>query len=216
MKTNWTESEYRIATITLISPYLLIAFIIVIGILHDCFGEKIDPMDNSINKNREIVEHLIVNDSTCNGFRVVWATKYAVTKERLDEIRSRGHIYDAFHRLQVEAPLHFGSLLKTDIYDFAEFALEYESDKDIVIHNIFVNGTKKSWLYIGPNHKIQNPAVYFDFGTEQGVLYISHEDIYCRGRGKRKIYRYWKCDGINSFSDFDEQFSHFSEDERIR
>jgi hypothetical protein len=173
-------------------------------------------MDDSIIKSREVVEHLNVLDSTHNGFRVVYATKNNVTKVRLTEIQHRPHIIDAFSRLKTDAPVHFGgSLLYTDIYDFADFAVQYDSDPDIELHNIFVAGHEKSYLYIGKNTNIDNPAQYFNFGTEQGIQYLKHDDIYYRRERKNRVYRYWKCYGIHSISETDERFSHFSEDEKI-
>ncbi|NDW08747.1 hypothetical protein D0T56_03640 [Dysgonomonas sp. 520] len=195
--------------------WVVIILVIIIGIVKACVGSDIDPMDNSIVKSREIVEHVIVTDSTYNGFRVVYATKNSVTQERLAEIKSRKNIRDAFGRLKNDAPIHFGSLLETDIYDFAEFAIRYDVDPDIHLHNIFIEGKDKCDLYIGPNPRIENPAVFFNAGTEQGAQYISHEDIYCRRRKEDRIYRYWKCYGIHTTSSVDERYSHFSEDERV-
>jgi hypothetical protein len=135
----------------------------------------------------------------------------------LEEIQHRPHIVSAFKRLQTDAPVHFGgSLLYTDIYDFADFAIKYDPDPDIELHNIFVAGNEKSKRYIGPNPKIPNSAQYFNFGTEQGVQYIRHDDIYFRRRKSEQIYRYWKCYGIHSISSTDECYSHFSEEERLR
>ena len=70
----------------------------------ECFDDKPDLMDDSINASREIVEHLILADSTRNGFRVVYATENRVTKERLEEVRNRPVILDAFKRLKADAP----------------------------------------------------------------------------------------------------------------
>ncbi|MDR1716074.1 MAG: hypothetical protein LBS20_09520 [Prevotella sp.] len=194
---------------------VIMVLAIIIGIIETCIVDDVDPIDNSINKDREVVENVIVTDSTHNGFRVVYATKNKVTRERLEEIKSRPHIQDAFKRLKKDAPVHFGSLLTTDIYDFAEFAIHYDIDPDIHIHNIFVEGYEKCKLYIGHNPGIENPAVFFNTGTEQGAQYISHKDIYYRRRKEERIYRYWKCYGIHATSCDDERYSHFSESERI-
>ena len=216
MNKQWTESEYRTKTLLTIAPWLFIMLIAGVYIVKSCTGNSMDRMDDSIISCRQIVEHLNVLDSTYNGFRVVYATKNNVTNARLTEIRNREHIRDAFERLQNEAPVHFnGSLLNTDIYDFAEFAVRYDSDSDIEMHNIFVAGHKKSSLYIGKNFNIDKPAQFFDPRTEQGIQYLSHDDIYCRRELKSRIYRYWKCYGNNQTSKTDERFSHFSEDERI-
>lgn len=216
MNNNWSEKDYRFATLLRIwwwIPFIL--FIIIIAI-KECVGNGVDPMDDSILKKAEVVEHVMVMDSTYNGFRVVYATIMPVTQERLFEIKSREHISNAFIRLQKEAPVHFGGLLETDIYDFAIFAKRYDIDKDIKIHNIFVEGTKKKNLYLGHNPMIKNPAVWIDENTNQGIVYLESDDIYYLYDKPSRIYRYWKCRSIHSMSTLDEHFSHFSEDDRIR
>lgn len=213
---QWTESEYRTKTLLALAPSLFVALIIVAGIIKNCIGSGIDSMDNSIISSRQIVEYLNVYDSTHNGFRIVYATVNNVTDARLSEIKSRPHIKTAFKRLQAEAPAHFdGSLLNTDIYDFAGFAVRYDSDLDITLHNIFIAGHKKTNLYIGKNPNIDNPAEFINPNTEQGLQYLSHDDIYYRRSVGDRIYRYWKCYGNNNISRTDERFSHFSEDDRI-
>jgi hypothetical protein len=213
---QWTESEYRTKTLLVLAPNLLVVLIIVAGIIKSCIGSGIDPMDDSIIGSRQIVEHLNILDGTHNGFRVVYATTNSVTEARLAEIKSRPHIIEAFKCLQTEAPVYFGgSLLYTDIYDFAGFAVRYDFDPDITLHNIFVAGHEKSCMYIGKNPNIDNPAQFFDAKTEQGIQYLSHDDIYYRRRIQDRIYRYWKCYGNNQMSKTDERFSHFSESERI-
>jgi hypothetical protein len=188
----------------------------VIGIVKNCAGNGIDPIDDDIMSCRKIVKHLDVLDTTHNGFRVVYTTKNNVTEARLEEIQNHPHIRKAFKRLQTETPLHFGgSLLDTDIYDFANFAVKHDPDADVEMHNIFVAGHAKSSLYIGKNPDIDNPAMYFDSRTEQGIQYLSRDDIYHRRRKDLRIYRYWKCNSLNQTSKTDERFSHFSEDERI-
>ena len=196
--------------------WVVIFLAIIVGMVKACVGDDIDPMDNSINTSREVVEHVIVTDSTYNGFRVVYATKNSVTPERFAEIKSRAHIQASFEKLKREAPRHFGGLLETDIYDFAIFAKEYDVDQDIKIHNIFVEGRAKKNLYIGPNPMIEKPALYIDENTDQGVQYLKCDDIYYMGDTTNRIYRYWKCQGIHAMSFTDERYSHFSEDNRIR
>lgn len=105
--------------------------------------------------------------------------------------------------------------IETNIYDFSRFLLQFTLDRDVEIHNIFVYGDEKSNFYVGPNPKIPNSANFFHFGTEQGLQYINREDIYYRSFDTLKIYRYWKCYGINALSYQDERFSHFSENDRI-
>ena len=195
--------------------WVIIILIVIIGLIKSCIGDDIDPLDDSVNKSREVVEHVIVTDSTHNGFRVVYATKNSVTPERFAEIKSRAHIKSSFDKLKTEARLHFGSLLDVDIYDFADFTFKYEVDPDIELHNIFIEGVDKCNLYIGPNPKIINNARFFNAGTEQGAQYLSHDDIYYRRRKEDRVYRYWKCYGIHATSSTDERYSHFSEDERL-
>ncbi|GAB6119574.1 hypothetical protein [Dysgonomonas termitidis] len=216
MQNNWPEKDYRLAVLLRIWWWIPLIFVIATGVIKDCAGNGIDPMDDSILKNTGIVGHVMVMDSTYNGFRVVYVTAGPVTGERLEEIKSREHITGAFERLQHDAPVHFGSLLETDIYDFAVFAKKYDTDKDIKIHNIFVEGPQKKNLYLGPNPMIENPAVWIDENTDQGVQYLKSDDIYFLYDKPGRIYRYWKCRGIHSMSATDERFSHFSEDERIR
>lgn len=212
---NLTESEIRIRVLLKLAPWLLIMLIVIIGIIKSCVGSSIDPMDNNINATREIVDMFNVVDSTNNGFRIVYATENNVTMERLKEIQNRQHIKDAFSKLKTEAPLHFGNMIETDIYDFADFAVKYDCDKAIKIHNIFISGKAKTKLYAQNNPKIKDCATWINSGTEQGVQYLKKDDIYLRREKDRRIYRYWKCYGLNEYSFTDERFIHFSEKERI-
>jgi hypothetical protein len=212
---NWMEREYRTRTLLSICPWLFILLIALIGIIKSYFGNSIDPMEDSIISSREIVKQFEVVDSTDNGFRVIYATKDNVTKARLEEIQNRPHIISAFRQLKTDAPLYFGRMIETDIYDFADFAVKYDTDSDVELHNIFVCGYEKSKMYIGTNPKIPNSAQFFNFGTEQGIQYLSRDDIYFRRRKSDRIYRYWKCYGLNATSSIDEYYSHFSEEERL-
>lgn len=206
---------YIIQTISRIWIWFPIILIALIGLIKSCLGNGIDPMDDSVNTAREIVSHVEVLDSTNNGFRVVYATVKKVSKERYYEISNRPHILESFERLQNESPLYFGSLLYTDIYDFARYARRFDVDEDIQIHNIFVSGIKKMNLYAGYNPKISKYATWIDPNTEQGVQYLSYKDIYFSINSPDRVYRYWRCKSIFSTSYEDERFSHFSEDERV-
>ena len=200
-----------------IGPWaFIITIIVIVGLIKGCLPDKTDPMDNSINKAREILEHVMVRDSTDNGFRVVYATKNPVTDERYKEIRSRQHIRDGFERLKEEAPAHFGgSLLETDICDFALYAYRFHIDDDICIHNIFVAGVEKMGFYVRPNPSLENCVTRMNYGTEQGNQYLNEQDIniYIPNGGRR--YRYWKCRFLLQVSDTDERFSHFTADEKL-
>lgn len=196
-------------------PWMVSLLIISICLLKDYISRP-DPIDDSINAEREIVRHLEVCDTTRNGFRVVYVTSDNVTTGRLEEIRSRQPLNTAFDSLQQTAATYFGgSLLETDIYDFAAYALQFDADPDVRMHNIFVSGKKKKEMYIRPNPKLKNPATWLNPSTEQGIQYINSEDIYFRRKKSERIYRYWKCRGNNAISSTDERFCHFSETERL-
>lgn len=212
---NSTSFDTVVFVLVAAAPKLFIALIVIIAILKGCLSEEPDPIDNNINSFRRICGVVHVLDSTRNGFRISYATENAVSELRLDEIMGRASVKNGFKRLEEAAPRHFGSLLYTDIYEFADFAWEYTGDKDIRINDIFIEGVKKSKLYIGPNPHIPNSARWFNSYTEQGIQYITGTDIRSYRRGEQKIYRYWKCSGLYSTSYVDERFSHFSEDERV-
>lgn len=216
MSNNYiSEKYYPTQTFLALAPKLFVIILVSLMLLKECFAEKPDPMDDSVNTGREIVEHLMVCDSTQNGFRVVYATENSVTKQRLEEIRSRPVIVDAFKRLKADAPLYFGNMIETDIYDFAEFAVKYDSDPAIRIHNIFITGSQKVNMYARPNPNIPDCVTFINPNTNQGVQYLSHNDIYYRDRVNNRIYRYWKCYGNNATSSTDERFSHFSQSQRL-
>ena len=199
-----TEREIRWRIGFRLLPWGLLILIICIGLLKDCIRSR-DPIDDSINRSQEVVRHLEVCDTTRNGFRVVYVTIGAVTMERLEEIRLRD-----------SAASHFGgSLLQTDIYDFAAYARRFDVDDDVRMQNIFIFGTEKQKLYVGKNPRIVNSASWINPATEQGVQYINADDIYFRIEKGERVYRYWKCHGNHSTSTADERFSHFSEDERL-
>ena len=194
--------------------WLVFILIVVIGICVAAFSPRIDPTDDQITRCREFVTQIFVVDNKSNGFRVQYITKESVTKERLEEIQRRHSIRDSLDRLKRMAPLRFGNMLMTDIYDFADFAVQFDP-ADIRIHNIFVCGPDKEKLYVGENPRIENWAKWIHPGTLQGLLFLKSEDIYCNSAGRHKVYRYYKCHSIYQISETDEHFSHFSEEERI-
>lgn len=210
------EDLYRTLTILKIAPALVIILIVIVALVGDCSDSaKIDPLDNSIMVETEVVKTLKIRDVKGNGFRVTYSTSRPVTKARFKEIKSRQHVQDAFTRMEKEAPAHFGeSMLDTDIYDFAAFAKKYDVDEDVVINCIFTIGSKKVARYARPNKNIEDSAEWIDPNTEQGVCYIEYDDIYGDWTGDYKTYRYWHCRSIYSMSDTDEKFAHFSESER--
>ncbi|NDV80290.1 hypothetical protein [Dysgonomonas sp. 511] len=194
---------------------LVIILLIIVGLVKFLFQDKVDPMDAGLITKSEVIGLAEVRDSSYCGFDVVYATRKNVTAPRAEEIRSRPHIKENIKRLEKEAPLYFGNMLYTDIYEFAEFAKKYELDQDVQIQNIWIAGTKKCRLYIGDNPKIVNSARWYNPNTRQGALFITKIDVYKRYEKSRRIYRYWKCSGLNETSTIDEHFSHFSENERI-
>lgn len=209
------KADVYTIVVLLTGPWLLIALIIVVICMKSCIPDNSNSIDDSINKSQEIFQSIIVADSTHNGFTLVYVTTNVVTQERLEEMRTRKHIIDAFNRLKAEAPTHFGNMLETDIYDFADFAIQYDSDSDITLHQIFVYGSQKQRLYIGANPKIPNSATWLNVYTEQGTQYLKQNDIYYHSGSEKKTYYYWKCQGLYSTSSTDERYSHFSEDERL-
>lgn len=194
----------------------MIGIICILGIAKCCISKPPDTTDDNINKSTEIVEHVMVLDDTYNGFRVVYATAGAVTNEKYKDIYSRQSIKDGFRRLQYDAPNHFGgSLLDTDICDFALYVYRFHIDDDLRIHNIFVAGKQKMGFYVRHNPKLVDCATWMNFATEQGNQYLNFHDINVYIPNGGKIYRYWKCRPILQCSDTDERFSHFTEDERL-
>lgn len=215
MKEYLTNRDYITIVLLKIWPWIAVILVILIAVVNGIFGKKVDPIDNSVNKSRKIIEHLYVKDTTNNGFRVVFASKDEITEARLEETKFRESLKQTFIKIQTDAPSHFGNMVETNIYDFAEYLLLYDLEPEIHLHNIFIYGIEKSNKYIGTNPNIKNSAKFINHGTQQGYQYLSHDDIYNLTNSDVKIYRYWKCAGINSFSYSDENFSHFSEDERI-
>lgn len=210
------ESCIRLLILAKLLLWLFIGLIILIGLIRDCSGSDVDPIDDSYMKSIGVVDHVYVVDTTRNGFRTVYKTVKPVTDARLQEIRKREKIRDAFARLQHDAPIHFGgSLVYTDIYDFAVFAKQYDVDPDVMLHNIFVTGYEKMNLYIGPNPGIENSARWMNRQTEQGNQYLSSREVFRCSTDAPTIYRYWKCRAPYDISLTDERFSHFSEEERL-
>lgn len=204
------------ASVLLWPGLCLFILIVTIGLVKDCVGPKIDPMDNSINKMRERIRLVSIYDSTLSGFELQYYTKVPVTTARFNEILTRKHIFESIDKLEHDAPIHFKhNLIKTDIYDFAEFAKRYDVDPDICIAAIFVLGYREE-LYLQPNPKLVDGCTWYDPGTQQGILYIKQDDIYPYNADAKRTYRYWECPGNYPTSSTDEQYTHFRECERIR
>ena len=152
MKDFKQKADNAVFVASAIGPWGILMLIVAIaGLVKCCVIKPPDLTEESINKSGNIVEHVMVLDSTNNGFRVVYATAEAVTNEKYEEIRERPHIRTRFDRLKIEAPKHFGgSLLDTDICDFALYAYRFPIDNDLRIHNIFVAGKEKMNFYVQP------------------------------------------------------------------
>lgn len=187
---------------------IMIILILTVAVIRSCVTTPVDPLDNSIMKRGYTITNLMVYDSVGNGFEVVYTTVNAVTDARFQEIRYRPHICSSFKKLQKDAPLHFGLLLDTDIYDFAEFAKKYDSDPDITINSIFVCGEEKEDMYRQKSPRGDNFATLKEIYTQQGIQYITSLEIYCSIPNARRCYKYWKCNGDYSTSLTDERYSH--------
>lgn len=210
-----TEREIRIMVFFKLLPWMILILVFCVGLLKGCICPRA-PMEDRLDRSREVVRQLAVCDTTRNGFLIVYATSKAVTWEQLGEIRLREPLNKAFDNLRDSAAAHFGgSLLQVDIYDFAAYARHFDVDRSVRMHNIFVYGAEKQKMYIGDNPRITNPATWLNVLTEQGVQYIKEDDIYFRMKKDQRVYRYWKCYGNNAISRTDERYSHFSEDERL-
>ncbi len=189
--------------------------LIMIWLIRESSKEHIDPMDDSYLKDYEFVTTANATDSNTNGFEVVYFTANPVTKERAEEIRSRQHLKDAIYRLEQDAPKHFGDMLHTDIFDFAVYAIDRIPDKDIKIDLISDIGYDKIALYEAPNPNIPDCPTRISRLLLQGNQCIKGSDAYRYKKHRSKIYRYWKCYGLNSSSSHDERFIHFSKKEAI-
>lgn len=211
---NDVRRKYRIIALLSVWRWLVIILIAFVAVIVVIFSPPRNPIDDQMTKGKEFVRQIDVVDDRKNGFMVRYFTKEMVTKERLCEIRDRTSVRDSLDKLQRMAPLVFGDMLTTDIYDFAEFAIRFDP-ADIKIHTIFVCGPDKEKLYVGKNPRIENWAKWIHPGTLQGLLFITDEDIYCHGKGLGKVYRYFECRSLNQISETDEHFSHFSEAERL-
>ena len=66
------EADGCVFMLAVIGPLkIFVVLVIFIGLIRACLPDKVDPIDNSINQEVEIIEHVMVMDSAYNGFRVV-------------------------------------------------------------------------------------------------------------------------------------------------
>lgn len=191
----------------------LIILIVIIGLFKNCFGEKIDPMDDTYMKQREMYDRHAIYDSTSVGFDFLWYTTNAVSKERAEEIRSRKHIREAQKEFLKIVTGHFKhDFFNADIYDVAEYAKKFDVDPDVRLVNVFVIGQRLEDQYLRPNPNLPDGGCTEPYyGTDQGVLYIEEYDIYPTSEDSVRTYRYWKCTQTSST---DERYTHFIEMER--
>lgn len=191
----------------------LFILIIIIGLFKSCFGEKIDPMDDTYMKEREMYDRHAVYDSTSVGFDFLWYTTNAVSRERADEIRSRPHIRKAQKEFIETVADHFNhDFFNADIYDVAEYAKKFDVDPDVRLVNVFVIGQRLEDQYLRPNPNLPDGGCTEPcYGTDQGVLYIKEIDIYSPSADSLRTYRYWECWRTSSS---DERYTHFTESER--
>lgn len=191
----------------------LIILIVIIGLCKSCFGEKIDPMDDTYMKQREMYSRHAVYDSTSVGFDFLWYTTNAVSKARADEIQSRKHIREAQREFVETVADHFKhNFFNTDIYDIAEYAKKFDVDPDVRLVNVFVIGQRLEDQYLRSNPDLPDGGCTEPYyGTDQGVLYIKEIDIYPPSVDSLRTYRYWDCPRTSST---DERYTHFTETER--
>lgn len=191
----------------------MVILIVIIGLFKSCFGEKIDPMDDTYMKEREMYSRHAVYDSTSVGFDFLWYTTNPVSKERANEIRSRPHIRASQKEFLATVTDHFNhDFFNTDIYDVAEYAKKFDVDPDVRLVNIFVTGRRLTDQYLRPNPDLPSGGCTEPYhSTDQGVLYLKECDIYITNPEIGRTYRYWMC---RQTSSTDERYTHFTESER--
>lgn len=209
---NKDEKVLRMMIFGKLSPVLFALLIVFIGIVKECSNEV--PDIDRLNAQHEMIKDVYILDDTHNGFRIRYSTANKVTQEELGDIIISDTVWQSVKQLDKDARSHFSNMVNLDIYEFAQFAKRYDH-KDITIEYIFVAGFEKKKLYIGPHPTMKNSATWLDTATDQGILWINHNDIYFYDGKGHKTYRYYKCHSIYETSTTDEHFSHFSEDQRI-
>lgn len=186
--------------------------IAVIGLFRSCMGYDEIDIDNSYMVRRYMFRRTCVLDSVGNGYELLWYTTKHVTERRIEEIKTRQHIYDSYKKLEAEAADHFNhDMINTDIYDFVEWAKKYDIDSDVRLVNIWVCGRDYKELYRQPNSKF--PEVHTPFVPDMGILYLEEFDVYPYNPDFRRTYHYWKCD-VTSLTD--ERFNHVTERDYLR
>lgn len=184
----------------------------IIGLIRSYMGYNEIDIDNSYMLQRYTFSREYIQDSTKNGYEVLWFTTKAVTDKRIKEIKSRKHIRDSYKKFKNEAADHFNhDLINTDIYDFVEYAKTFDIDPDVRLVNIWVYGNEYRQLYRRPHPDY--PEVFTPGHDELGILYLEENDVYPYNLTAPRRYRYWKC-GATSLSD--ERFNHVTEQDYLR
>ncbi len=117
--------------------------------------------------------------------------------------------------MQAEAATHFNhDLINTDIYDFVEYAKQFDIDSsDVRLVNIWVHGSEYENLYRRPHADFPSEEGLFDQRKDLGILYLKENDVYPYNFSAPRTYRYWGCDAT-SLSD--ERYTHITEADRVR
>lgn len=186
--------------------------IAVIGIFRSCMGIGDINIDSSYMVQRYQFDRGYVEDSTGNGYELLWYTTNSVTQKRYEEILTRQPIRESYKRLKAEAGDHFNhNLIETDIYDFAAWAKSYDIDPDVRLVNIWVYGSEYKKLYRQPNNDF--PEVFTPFAHDIGILFLKEFDVYPYNPETGRTYRYWQCEVTSSS---DERFNHVTEQDYLR
>lgn len=190
-----------------------IIMIATIGLCRSCMGIGEIDIDNSYMIRRYQFDRTFIEDSTGNGYELLWYTTNHVTEKRYREILTRQAIWDSYNRLEDEAGDHFNHrLIETDIYDFVTWAKGYDIDPDVRLVNIWVYGSECKKLYRQPNDSTPE-VVHTPFAPDIGILYLEESDIYPYNPDADRRYRYWQCEVT---SESDERFNHVTERDYLR
>lgn len=183
--------------------------IAVIALFRSCMG--LDT-DTNYMVQRYQFERAYIEDSIGNGYELLFYTTNHVTKEQYEEIMTRQHIRDSYKRLAAEAGDHFNhKLIETDIYDFVEYAKQFDIDPDVRLVNIWVYGSEYKQCYRQPNNAF--PEVQTPFAHDIGILFLKEYDVYPYNPEAGRTYRYWNCEATSSS---DERFNHVTERDYLR
>ena len=189
-----------------------VLLIAAIGLCRSYIGYDEIDIDNSYMVKRYLFDRRFVEDSTGNGYELLWYTTDYVTEKRYKEILTRQPIWDSYQRLEAKAGDHFNHrLIDTDIYDFVEWAKQFDIDPDVRLTNIWVYGTEYKRLYRQPTEHF--PEIATPFAYDIGILYLEENDVYPYNPEADRKYRYWQC---RTTSSSDERFNHVTQEDYSR